>query len=71
MRGFALPVFAIDRVPTSFVISALSSSGIFPPVRVMDVPSGVVYVLPSGGPPVPALVDRGSLEFGQLQNGKE
>ena len=40
-----MPVFAIERVPFSFEMGSISSSGMLPPVRVMVVPSGVVYVL--------------------------
>ena len=40
-----MPVFAIEMVPTSFETGSISSSGMLPPVRVMVVPSGVVYVL--------------------------
>jgi len=60
-----MPVFAIERVPFSFEMGSISSSGMLPPVRVMVVPSGVVYVLPGSGPPVPARGDFGSFECGQ------
>ena len=59
------PVLAIESVSGSLENSPTSSSGMLPPSRVISLPSGVVYVDPGGGPPVPARGDCGSFEFGQ------
>merc|ERR1711892_859072 len=56
------PVLAIDSVPISLEIFAVSSSGMLPPpLRVMVVPSEAV----KEGPPVPARGEVGSFESRQ------
>merc|ERR1740138_1708770 len=62
---FGLPVLAIDNVPGALVSLEMSSSLMLPPLeRVSFSPVFKFMKVPSGGPPVPALRDLGSLAFG-------
>ena len=66
---FGAPVLAMEMVPTSFEISPTSSSGMLPPPsRWMTLPSGRVYCVLPGGPPVPAIGLCGFAEFGHLRS---
>merc|ERR1719443_457040 len=60
------PVLAIESVPGSLENLAAYSSLMLPPPERVSVPPVLRFLkVPSGGPPVPARRDFGSLEYGQ------
>ena len=61
------PVLAMDKVPGSFEVLSISSSGMFPPasrVIFLPDPSRTSNTVPPSGPPVPARRDLASLAKG-------
>merc|ERR1719313_3139493 len=63
---FGWPVLAIDKVPGALLSFEMFSSLILPPLERVSVPPVARFLkVPSGGPPVPALLEFGSLAFGQ------
>merc|ERR1712232_970033 len=62
---FGDPVFAIESVPGAFESLEMFSSLMLPPFERRSVPPVFKFLkVPSGGPPVPALEDFGSLACG-------
>merc|ERR1740138_2007214 len=62
---FGRPVLAIDNVPGALVSLEIFSSLILPPLERRSVPPVLRFLkVPSGGPPVPDLLDLGSFALG-------
>jgi len=63
---FGEPVLAIDNVPGLLESFEMFSSLMLPPLERFSVPPVFKFLkVPSEGPPVPALLDFGSLAWGQ------
>merc|ERR1719409_787336 len=62
---FGRPVLAMDNVPGALLSLEIFSSLMLPPLERRSVPPVFRFLkVPSGGPPVPALLDFGSLALG-------